>query len=497
MKKIGFFLTLIIVSGSICFLGFGYKQTSNPHTYYKVYLNNEVLGMIKSREQLENYIDEQSDRYKKKYGVSTVYAPTGLETEKVTTYNTKITKVEDIYKMIEEKEPFTVEGYRFSIKNPTLVFEGSEEGPKEPELIRLYVLDSKLFDQAVESLYKTFVGTENYVAYQQGTQAKITSTGVLIENIYLSDDISYKKVKIPVTETIYTEVTDLSKYLLFGTTEDQKKYTVKVGDNIEKVALENKISVEEFLISNPTFSNSKNLLFPGQEVVIGVMDPKVTVNVDQYTVEDIVSKYKTDIRYDANRIQGDDEVTQKGEDGLNRVTQRIHYVNGASSYITPVNIEELKPSINEILIKGEKIIPSVGSTKNWLWPTDSGWRITSNYGYRLFNGRHELHAALDIAGLKMGSPIYAVTNGVVQESRYRWPDGNYVCINHNNGYWTCYNHMSKQAVKEGQIVERGQVIGYIGMTGETTGPHVHFEVWRGNRPWNSGSYRINPWTMYP
>ena len=77
---------------------------------------------------------------------------------------------------------------------------------------------------------------------------------------------------------------------------------------------------------------------------------------------------------------------------------------------------------------------------------------------------------------------------------YRYQDGNYVCINHNNGYYTCYAHMARQAVKVNETVERGQVIGYVGNSGWATGPHLHFEVWIG-KPWNGGR-RINPWTMY-
>lgn len=158
--------------------------------------------------------------------------------------------------------------------------------------------------------------------------------------------------------------------------------------------------------------------------------------------------------------------------------------------------EELKPSINQVIILGEKIIPSVGTTSNWQFPTNSGYTISSDYVYRInpVTGGRELHGAIDISGTGMGSPIYAATNGVVSESTSRTQDGNYVCINHNNGYYTCYAHMLKRNATVGQVVSRGQVIGYVGKSGYATGPHLHFEVWVGGRPWNGG-HRINPWTM--
>ena len=78
------------------------------------------------------------------------------------------------------------------------------------------------------------------------------------------------------------------------------------------------------------------------------------------------------------------------------------------------------------------------------------------------------------------------------KANYHYSYGNHVVINHNNGYMTLYGHMSRLAVKKGQKVERGQVIGYVGSTGDSTGPHVHYEVWKG-REWN----HINPSVLYP
>ena len=75
---------------------------------------------------------------------------------------------------------------------------------------------------------------------------------------------------------------------------------------------------------------------------------------------------------------------------------------------------------------------------------------------------------------------------------YHYSYGNYVVINHNNGYLTLYAHMSRIAVKVGDVVERGQVIGYVGMTGSATGPHVHYEVWDGCEYCD-----VNPSVLYP
>lgn len=483
MRKIIIGIFIIFISIITIYLSFGYKQDSNPQNFYQVYLNGKVLGVIDSKEKLEKYIDEQNGKYKKKYQTKKIYAPTGLEIRKIATYNKKTDSIASIYNKIESQAPFTIMGYQFNVK-------------KGKKINSIFVTKEKIFKTSLENTIKTFVGEEAYNAYKNKTQSEIDPTGNIIENVYVSNNITIKKTKIPVTEKIYTKVSDLSKFLLFGTTKDQGKYIVQEGDTIEEVAFNNKISTEEFLISNPTFTSSKNLLFPGQQVVIGYTNPQVSVVVEKYSIDDKEIKYQTDYQYDETRLQGDDQIIQNGENGLERVHQKIQIVNGQITNVNTIEKEELKPSINQIIVMGEKIIPSVGTTRNWQWPTNSGYTIASDFIYRInpITGQREQHGAIDISGTGLGSPIYAVTNGVISESTSRVQDGNYVCINHNNGYYTCYAHMLRRNATVGQVVSRGQIIGYVGQTGYATGPHLHFEVWVGGAPWNGGR-RINPWIM--
>lgn len=491
MKKVLSIILIIGLSFFIFCFGFNYKAIENPNVFYQVYLNGEILGTIKSKTQLENYIDKKNEQYKKKFGVKKIYAPNGLEIKKIETYSSSIDEISDIYEKINKKDSFTIKGYQFTIKKE------AKEEEKEPEDVIIYVLKKKYFQNAIENTMKTFVGEELYSLYKNKEQSEISTTGSIIENLYIAEDITVKEVYIPVDKEIYIDANSLSKFLVFGNNIEQKKYVVKIGDTIDSVAFDNQISVEEFLISNPSFSSSKSLLFPGQEVNIGITDPQVSVVMEEYSVEDKEVAFTTELQYDENKIIGDDEILQNGENGLERVTQRVKYVNGVINYVDPINKEELKPAINKIILKGDKYVPTVGSTSNWLWPTNSGYTISSDYIYRInpITGYRELHAAIDISGTGYGSPIYAVTNGVVSEAKYRYQDGNYVCINHNNGYYTCYAHMSKFIVKTGQTVARGQIIGYVGKSGYATGPHLHFEVWTGGKPWNGG-VRINPWRMY-
>ena len=134
---------------------------------------------------------------------------------------------------------------------------------------------------------------------------------------------------------------------------------------------------------------------------------------------------------------------------------------------------------------------------SWGWPTNSGYTITSYYGYRsaiygLYNSTN-WHSGIDIAGTGYGSPIYAANNGTIINAGWGGSYGNYVQINHNNGYYTLYAHMDSFAnISIGETVTRGQVIGYIGMTGSATGPHLHYEI----RTCEYFSCTVNPLLYY-
>lgn len=107
-------------------------------------------------------------------------------------------------------------------------------------------------------------------------------------------------------------------------------------------------------------------------------------------------------------------------------------------------------------------------------------RIASGFGYRIdpVYKVAKFHAGLDFAA-PQGTPIYATADGVVKEANYNAGGyGNHVVINHGYGYETLYGHMYKIKAKAGDHIKRGEVIGYVGSTGKSTGPHCHYEVHR-------------------
>ena len=113
----------------------------------------------------------------------------------------------------------------------------------------------------------------------------------------------------------------------------------------------------------------------------------------------------------------------------------------------------------------------------YIWPLDGCYVITSLFGPRNhpITGKYSNHGGTDVRA-NYGTPIKSARGGTVMTSEYHWSYGNYVVVLHDNGTTTLYAHMSKRAVKEGQTVQQGQVLGYVGSTGSSTGNHLHYEL---------------------
>lgn len=147
--------------------------------------------------------------------------------------------------------------------------------------------------------------------------------------------------------------------------------------------------------------------------------------------------------------------------------------------------------------------PNIGTSftgSDFCWPVSGYTTITTRFGeiYNLVVSTGSAHTGCDIAGAGIhGKPIKAIQSGIITTATYgRYGYGNYVIINHGtntsdgNRYISLYGHCSSLAVSVGQKVSKGQVIGYVGSTGNSTGPHLHLEVYR-------NGVRVDPLRYYP
>ena len=488
-KNILFIIVALLISSAV-FL-FEYKKEINPVLLYRVYLKGKTIGYIENKELLEEYIDNEQFELKEKYKVDKVYLPNELDIVKEITYDKKISTEKEIYEKIKDISPFTINGYAITIKGLETKSEDSEKSIQQPDK-KIYVLDKEIFTKALKNTINVFVPENEYESFINKTQKEIEDVGRVIEDIYIKNQITITEGRISAEEKIFTDIEELDKYMLFGTVEKQKDYTVVAGDSIKDIAYKNQLSISEFLIANPEFTSENNLLYEGQVVNLGLINPQFSLIEEDHVVEMQTDEFDTKIEYDDSMLKGYEKVKQEGVNGTSKITKKIQKENGSISSVVVTKKEIIKPSVSKIIVKGSKVVPNIGNVGVWFWPAAKPYCITSPYGWRW----GKFHSAVDISCSGYGSPIYAANNGTVEiaNNSQPWPNGNYVVINHNNGYYTIYAHMAYVTVSAGQTVQMGQVIGAMGHSGYATGTHLHFGISVGF-PDKGGTY-YNPMDFY-
>jgi murein DD-endopeptidase MepM/ murein hydrolase activator NlpD len=187
---------------------------------------------------------------------------------------------------------------------------------------------------------------------------------------------------------------------------------------------------------------------------------------------------------DKREFNFDTDVAQGGpETGDNAANSAL--LNDLSKLGHDIKAAEARLKALETLLLDRRLSDAVTPAG---WPADGGF-VSSGFGKRAdpFTGHIAVHEGVDIAS-RLGSPIKAMADGVVSFVGPKSHYGNVVEVNHGNGLVTRYAHASTLSVKEGDTVKRGEVIGAVGSTGRSTGPHLHLEVLREGRAVNPTAY---------
>ena len=485
-KVMSIILTIFLsVIALIPLYDFKVRAKVTPKELYRVYLNGKSIGVISSKDKLESYINEDQKELREKYEVDTIYAPKTLYISKYVSYDDQVTSEEEIYDLIKATEKFTIKGYKISITD-----EDSEKN------IVLNILNKKDFENAVTSVVKAFVDSEELNTFLSGEEIVIKSTGRKIEDLYIKEKIKIKEAYIPSDENILKNEKEITKYLLFGDDVKENYYTVRAGDTIESIANANKLAVEELLVVNQGLKSKNSILSIGQEISVALISPIITVVEEEHAVEEVEIAFTNEYQYDSTKNYGTREVKQEGRNGKQIVTQKIKYENGEITNALIASTEIVEEVINKITVIGTKsdisIDPAtIPSSGDWYWPTLKPYIISSGYGWRWGS----FHDAIDITGTGYGSPIFAANNGVVYRVFYESIGGYQIMIAHENEIYTWYAHLSAQYVKVGQKVTRGQKIGAMGCTGSAcTGTHLHFSAYKG--PPGKGGQHFNSLNLY-
>jgi murein DD-endopeptidase MepM/ murein hydrolase activator NlpD len=230
-----------------------------------------------------------------------------------------------------------------------------------------------------------------------------------------------------------------------------QKYTVKPGDNITRISKKFGLSNISTLIAVNNISNARKLQ-AGEVIKIPSTDGLVHTVAKNESLTGIASKYGVSV---ANLLD------------VNDLSTDVLYV-GQNIFIPGARLDSysLKMAMGEL----------------FKCPITAKWRLSSPYGYRAdpFTGVRKFHTGMDLAA-PTGTPVKASLDGKVIAVSFNQVYGNYVIISHINGYQTLYAHLHTATAKVGQRLNQGDKLGLVGSTGYSTGPHLHFTVYKNGK----------------
>ena len=275
----------------------------------------------------------------------------------------------------------------------------------------------------------------------------------------------------------------------------QKVYTVKTGDTLWDIAHKNDLTFRELCALNTNFKgeplNEKSSIREGDELIVTKEEAALEVRITRIETREEEVAFAIETTKSNEYTKGTTKVLQEGQNGLRRVTfQNVYDTNNVLVEQTILSTEVIKEPVNKKVVQGTKKVKSstkfITGSGQFIWPVP-------NYRYcsRWYGGRHR---GVDICA-PAGTPIYASAGGTITKAGYNKAGagtgyGYSVIINHGGGYSSVYAHCLSLTVSAGQTVKQGQLIGYVGSTGRSTGNHCHFEI-RLN-----GSY-IPPQNVFP
>lgn len=246
------------------------------------------------------------------------------------------------------------------------------------------------------------------------------------------------------------------------------QYTVQKGDCISCIAQKLGVTQQVIYENNEWIQNDK--LAIGDVIDLTVLQPALTVQTVEKLMQDEVIAFDTKYIEDDKLRLGTIIPVSPGADGRKLVTYEITKKNGKIDSEVILQEEIIVEPVTAVSKKGTKVVLGEG-TGTFAWPVVSA-SMTSGYGTRW----GKLHKGIDL--ISKNKDILASDNGKVVTAGNKSDYGNYIIIDHMNGYKTLYGHLSKIYTKVGSIVEKGEKIGYMGSTGDSTGVHLHFEILR-------------------
>ncbi|MFD1362669.1 peptidoglycan DD-metalloendopeptidase family protein [Lentibacillus salinarum] len=297
---------------------------------------------------------------------------------------------------------------------------------------------------------------------------KLEPGDTMLTSVTLSEDVSFAERDVPPSDIL--TVKDGLKRLEKGA-QEKKVHHIEKGEVLGDIAGAYDMTIDELLDLNDGLTED-SVLQIDQELNVTDDEPFVDVLVEEEQMKEETIDYEKEVIESDDLYEGEKEVKQEGKQGKKIVHYTREKTNGQVTNKDVIDEKTTEEPVKEIVVKGTKTAPSRG-TGSLGWPA-AGGHVTSKMGERWGS----THKGIDISGTS-NRTIQAADNGTVVSAGY--DDGGYgnkVVINHNNGMKTVYAHLSSISVDPGQKVEKGSKIGVMGSTGNSTGVHLHFEVYQ-------------------
>ncbi|MEN1760110.1 peptidoglycan DD-metalloendopeptidase family protein [Anoxynatronum sibiricum] len=300
---------------------------------------------------------------------------------------------------------------------------------------------------------------------------------------YLDPEVEYLETGFSESIELTELAADLSdiwdmeealQYLQTGTNEI-KVHEVQPGESTWLIANQNEMTVEEIEAANPGLVSER--LSIGQELNLIVPTPYLTVRTREYAELAEAIPFETEEVESDSLYQGDRRITTQGEEGFHEIKAYLVRENGREAEREILEENRISEPTTRVVAVGTLPRPATMATGTFMNPTRG--RLTSPFGMR--GGSR--HTGIDIANSR-GTAVKAADAGKVSFAGTRGAYGQLVIIDHENGYQTYYAHLNSMSVSAGTRVHKDQLIGTIGTTGRSTGPHLHFEVRKNGTPVN-------------
>lgn len=343
-------------------------------------------------------------------------------------------------------------------------------------------LETKLYSKVseVENLFVLRIDDEIVGATDDLASLQGVLDGILAANTEEGAEASFvSDVEIRaqrIASTYERPVEEISAALTKNVVEEQV-YTVEGGDTFSGIAAEHGLSMAELAALNPGMDINKLMI--GQTLTVTQAVPALEVQNTKTVTYTEEIPFETITQESDQYYTTDKKTLVEGVNGVRQITAKVVTVSGKEVSREILNSQTVSEPVDKVVRVGTKKPPAKAPTGTMRRPY--GGMLTSNYGYR----SRGFHTGVDFAG-PTGSKVVAADGGTVVFAGWNGGYGRCVIISHGNGLETLYAHNSAITVKVGQKVAKGEQIAKVGNTGNSTGPHCHFEV-------RVNGKHVNPW----